>query len=720
MESRAPSGRTWNPAISAFAALLLFVSVTRAFAAAPNITSALTASGTVGAAFSYQIATDTSPTSFNAVILPAGLSVDTNSGIISGTPISAGTANVAISATDGDGTGTAALVLTINAAAPVITSSLTASATAGTAFSYQITAANSPTSFNAAGLPAGLSVNTSNGLISGTPSSGGTSSITLSAANAGGTGTATLVLTTINPPAPVITSALAASGTSGAAFSYQIAATNLPTSFNAAGLPAGLGVNTINGLISGTPISSATSSVAISAANAGGTGTAALVLTINPPAPVITSPLTATGTPGAAFSYQITATNSPTSFSAVGLPVGLNISTGGIISGIPILVATNSVAISATNATGTGTAALVLTINPLAPVITSALTSAGKVGAAFSYQITATNSPTSFNAANLPAGLSVNTSNGVISGTPISAGTSNAAVSAANVTGTGAAALVLTINPLTPVITSALTASGKVGAAFSYQITAANSPTSFNAANLPAGLSVNTSNGVISGIPTSAGTGSAVVSAANATGTGTAALVLTINPLAPIITSPLTASGTVGAAFSYQIAAANSPTSFNAANLPAGFSINTSSGVISGTPTSPGTNNIAISAANVSGTGAATLIFSVTVPSSGGTAAADTSEIRVYPIPYRPGSGNPDLGGGNTGIIFDRLPASASIKIHTLSGQLVTSFDASAASGQFNWDARNGSGRDVASGLYIAVITSPSSKTVTKKILIIR
>ena len=78
-------------------------------------------------------------------------------------------------------------------AAPAITSALSSTGTIGTAFSYQITAANSPTNFNAAGLPAGLSVSTG-GLISGTPSTIGTSSVTISATNASGTGAGTLTL----------------------------------------------------------------------------------------------------------------------------------------------------------------------------------------------------------------------------------------------------------------------------------------------------------------------------------------------------------------------------------------------------------------------------------------------------------------------------------------------------------------------------------------------
>src|SRR5208283_1472454 len=145
------------------------------------------------------------------------------------------------------------MTFTVTAVAPVITSSDKASGTVGTAFSYQIAATNSPTSFGASGLPAGLTVNTVSGLISGTPTgAAGTSSVTLSATNSGGTGNAPLTLTlTVTVAPPVISSSGAASGTVGTAFSYQIAATNSPTSFGASGLPAGLTVNTVSGLISG-------------------------------------------------------------------------------------------------------------------------------------------------------------------------------------------------------------------------------------------------------------------------------------------------------------------------------------------------------------------------------------------------------------------------------------------------------------------------------------
>lgn len=88
------------------------------------------------------------------------------------------------------------------------------------------------------------------------------------------------------------------------------------------------------------------------------------------------------------------------------------------------------------------------------------------------------------------------------------------------------------------------------------------------------------------------------------------------SPSAPVISGAATANGTVGQAFSYQIIASNSPTSFAAANLPSGLSLNTSTGLISGTPTTAGTTNATLSATNATGTGNATL--SIAIASSGG------------------------------------------------------------------------------------------------------
>jgi hypothetical protein len=79
----------------------------------------------------------------------------------------------------------------------------------------------------------------------------------------------------------------------------------------------------------------------------------------------------------------------------------------------------------------------------------------------------------------------------------------------------------------------------------------------------------------------------------------------------PVITSPTTVAGAVGSAFSYTISASNSPVSYNATGLPAGLTVNTSTGAISGTLAATGTSTIMLSAINASGTGTVALVLSV-------------------------------------------------------------------------------------------------------------
>ena len=247
---------------------------------------------------------------------------------------------------------------------------------------------------------------------------------------------------------PVIFSALSASGISGIAFGYQITATNNPTSYGATGLPDGLGVNSASGLIGGIPTVSGIFDVTITAANGGGLGSRALTLTILPPPPAITSALVALGSQGVAFTYQISATSNPTSFGATGLPGGLSVNTAtGLISGAPSVSGSFNVAITATNGSGTGSSVLTLNLPPPPPAITSALAASGTNGNGFSYQITATNNPTSYGATGLSTGLSVNPTSGLISGTPIATGTVQILISAVNPGGTGSETLTLTILP---------------------------------------------------------------------------------------------------------------------------------------------------------------------------------------------------------------------------------------------------------------------------------
>ncbi len=86
---------------------------------------------------------------------------------------------------------------------PTVTSAGTASVGVGHLFSYQVTASNNPTSFSASGLPDGLSINSSTGVIIGRPTLTGVFPVTLTATNSGGTGSANLTLT-VTDAAPVV------------------------------------------------------------------------------------------------------------------------------------------------------------------------------------------------------------------------------------------------------------------------------------------------------------------------------------------------------------------------------------------------------------------------------------------------------------------------------------------------------------------------------------
>ena len=112
---------SWRRVFVFGAALLLItllVEPSDVFAAsAPHITSPTTDSGTVGVAYTYQITVrsqDYPISVWGATPIPPGLSFNSTTGLISGTPTAAGTYSIGLSATNGNGTGTQTLTLTIN------------------------------------------------------------------------------------------------------------------------------------------------------------------------------------------------------------------------------------------------------------------------------------------------------------------------------------------------------------------------------------------------------------------------------------------------------------------------------------------------------------------------------------------------------------------------------------------------------------------------------
>jgi hypothetical protein len=265
----------------------------------------------------------------------------------------------------------------------------------------------------------------------------------------------------------------------------------------------------------------------------------------------------------------------------------------------------------------------------------------GTVGTAANVQMSATDSQSgqtfTWSATGLPAGLSISSSAGLISGTPTTAGTYSVTVTAKDTTGaSGSASFNWTINSAvgnTVTVSNPGNQTGTVGSAASLQVSATDSASgqtfSWSATGLPAGLSINSSSGLISGTPTTAGTSSVTVTAKDTTGaSGSASFSWTINSKAAntvTVSKPGSQTGTVGTAASVQMSATDSASgqtfTWSATGLPAGLSINSSSGLISGTPTTAGTSSVTVTATDTTGAhGSAS--FSWTISSSGGTCTA--------------------------------------------------------------------------------------------------
>ncbi|MHC4712533.1 MAG: putative Ig domain-containing protein, partial [Planctomycetota bacterium] len=243
-------------------------------------------------------------------------------------------------------------------------------------------------------------------------------------------------------------------------------------------------------------------------------------------------------------------------------------------------------------------------------VITTTSLDDGVVGEGYSQTCQATGGVTPYSWAvvtgSLPAGLSLNSSTGEISGTPTSAGTSNFTVEVTDSQGTpdsDTQALSITIFEDLVVTTSSLP-DGTVGAAYSETVAATGGLPPYDwsvvSGNLPAGLSLNSLTGEISGTPTTAETANftvEVADSANPSDSDQQALSITIYDDLDITTSILP-DGTEGVAYSQTLAATGGLTPYTwsvvSGSLPAGLSLNSSTGDISGTPTTAETANFTV------------------------------------------------------------------------------------------------------------------------------
>lgn len=228
-------------------------------------------------------------------------------------------------------------------------------------------------------------------------------------------------------------------------------------------------------------------------------------------------------------------------------------------------------------------------------MVTSANSITVTVGKQFTYQIVATNSPTSYGATNLPDGLTVDSGTGIISGVPTTSGSQNVSLSATNSDGTGLGSLAITVQaaptPGSPVITSGTSATARTNQPFTFQITATgvSSDATLTSTPLPGGLTLDSATGLISGTPTQDGSfaitltlhdGDAIVS-------GSLQLTFTSDPAFPVITSPAEVHLVSGQPFTYTIHApvdGSEPAVFSiSGTLPPGLTFDPATGTISGT-----------------------------------------------------------------------------------------------------------------------------------------
>jgi DNA/RNA endonuclease G (NUC1) len=470
---------------------------------------------------------------------------------------------------------------------PIITVSGPTTATALQSFTYQIQANNGPTSYGASGLPEGLSINTSTGVISGTPTTPGSYTVGLTASNATGDGTATLTINVqANPNAPVITSNLIATGQIETAFSYQIVASNSPTSYTAANLPAGLSINTSTGLISGTPTAGGSINATITAVNSFGSDSETLQINIRVPtltlAPATLNAFTANaGFTSAPQSYTLTGSEL-TDGITVRAPQYFEISTDGVSfvgettlspaangtlsQAIIVRVANTAppgLTTGAVSHTGSGATPKYLEVNATVSTSEPTLTLSANSLAAFStvagtastiqtYEVSGA-SLTGMVTITPPAGFEIGASEGnfgdAIQLTPVNGALTATAIyvrlraeAAAgsyggNITHTGGGAATKNVvvsgtvtTPVGPSITATSGGSAYVNTSYRYAITTdgLQAVTSYGATGLPTGLSVSTSTGVISGTPTVAGTYNITLRATGAQGTSSKAYTLRV------------------------------------------------------------------------------------------------------------------------------------------------------------------------------------------------
>ena len=528
-----------------------------------------------------------------------------------------------------------------------ITSATTLTMNAGSTSTHQILSNHGADTYALTSAPGWASINATTGIITLSPglSISGPFTLTFTASNSltGNNATGSLTVTVQAATGPAFTSSAAVSATAGIAFSHTIT-TDASSSFTVIStLPSGLTLDAATGVLSGTPRSAGSFSINIRAArttNAASFTDQNLTLTVSSPTLAIAALVSGqlTRTAGTAYTIPVTIPAGFTVDSSSITPAisGVTYSSGNLVissTAAPFDKGTTSKAVTLTLSRTSGlggstvSASLDFNLRLVAPAPT-ALTTAGpfevNVGQDYSLQLATDVSAICPNqnisiVGTLPSGL-INTrlggrDTGLISGKNTSTALPwefSVNVVADTSTfyeggGTLTAPVIFRLrNPIAPVITSASTRLAGVGKTFAqYTITADGSPFQFTATGLPPGIVLNGAN--LTGAPTQAGNYDVRLEAYNSyrpgsTSTsdlqsGTATLRIFVSGSKPTTATPLSGSSNlqVGNAASFSMLSAQElGLRISGYGFPPGLSINSSTGMVTGTPTTAGTYSVTI------------------------------------------------------------------------------------------------------------------------------
>lgn len=569
---------------------------------------------------------------FGANNLPTGLSINANSGVISGTPTEIDVYAVEVTVNDGKGgSDSAVFSWTVTDAPnsdPTIDNPGVQRTNLNTAVSLQINAADEDgddLTFVANNLPTGLSINANTGRISGTVTEIDVYAVEI-IVNDGRGGSASAVFGWVvedlpNRP-PEVSDPGDQTSIVGQSVSLTLEATDLDgdsLTYEAENLPLGLTLNANTGVISGTPTEVNAYAVIITADDGnGGTDTAVFAWAIiaQPNSiPTITDPGDQTNFIGDTVNLAIDASDGDGDalfFTANNLPTGLTINpASGAISGTTAQAGAYAVLVTADDGNG-GVANTVFVWNVIAvpnapPVIGPPSDQTNVLNDTVNVDIDATDADgdtLTYSAINLPPGLSINPNSGLISGNVTQAGRYAILILVEDGNGGSANAVFnWVINDAsssneTPVLNNPGNQATVIDTAVSLTLAATDADAdtlTFGATNLPTGLSINANSGVISGTATEADSYATVVTVSDGNGGVASAVFIWIvnevpnNP--PIVIDPDDQSHLLNDAVSLQISASDPDEDvlgFTAVNLPPGLTLNSETGGISGTLTQAG------------------------------------------------------------------------------------------------------------------------------------